>query len=237
MGLTRFLAKIATDYENPQSIGSRFRRRRIRPLLDTIDAVYRQNGRVEIIDLGGTPTYWKLLPDQLFSNKNITVTIVNLPGMNKPVDKGHFRFVDGDACNLDQFADNSFHIVHSNSVIEHVGDWKRMMSFAATVQRLAPNYFVQTPHFWFPVEPHFMCPFFHWLPEPIRVTLVMHFNLGHYERQNTVDQAVRAVQGARLLDRKMFRCLFPDGDTRTERVFLLPKSLIALRIRESACTQ
>jgi hypothetical protein len=129
-------------------------------------------------------------------------------------------------------SDNSFDLVHSNSVVEHVGDWARMKAFAKEVRRLAPRYFVQTPNFWFPIEPHFMCPFFHWLPEPTRVRLLLRAGLGHYRRAGSVDSAVTAVQGARLLNRRMMASLFPDAAIVTERVALLPKSLMAIRAGE-----
>jgi hypothetical protein len=104
-----------------------------------------------------------------------------------------------------------------------------MRAFAREVRRLAPRYFVQTPNFWFPIEPHFMCPFFHWLPVPARVRLLLLTGLGHYRRAETVESALAAVQGIRLLSRRTMSSLFPDAAIVTERVALLPKSLMAIR--------
>ena len=73
--------------------------------------------------MGGTPNYWNILPEGYLAERNITITLVNLPSSVKQHDEGHFRFLERDACKLRELTDQSFDIVHSNSVIEHVGDW------------------------------------------------------------------------------------------------------------------
>lgn len=228
--LTDTLVHVLADYENPRSLGSRLRARRVGPLLDMIAATRSREGRVRIIDVGGTETYWGIVPPGFLERNNVTITVVNLPGTDMPEDHGRFEFVVGDGCSLDAFEDCSFHIAHSNSVIEHVGDWERMVAFSREVARVASAYFVQTPNFWFPVEPHYLTPFFHWLPRPLQVWLVLHFNLGQCYRRRREEDAVLAVEGTRLLDRGMLRALFPDAQIITERFLGLSKSLTAMRM-------
>jgi hypothetical protein len=221
------MAKNLSNYDNKNSLGSRLRAKRLTPLLEMIEGIACDDG-IEIIDVGGTERYWSILPIEYLRAHNVTITIVNLPGTILAKDHDCFKFVCADGCDLSAFGDKSFHIAHSNSVVEHVGDWGRMVKFANEIKRVSVKLFVQTPNYWFPIEPHCMTPMFNWLPKPIRVWLVLRFNLGHWKRASTVDEAVRIVESARLLDRSMFRELFQESQILTERFFLLPKSFIAV---------
>ena len=104
-----------------------------------------------------------------------------------------------------------------------------MKLFAQEGKRVAPVYFVQTPNFWFPLEPHCMAPFFHWLPESLRVSLVIRYNLGHWPRAESIEEAAGIVDGANLLERKRFQALFDDAEIIAERYFGLTKSFVAFR--------
>lgn len=229
MSVSKTLAKWFSNYDSQKSVGSKLRKRRIGPLLEMIEAVFKENGSVNLIDLGGTDKYWGILSRQYLSNHHVNITIVNLPGTAMPEDYGPFSFVEADACNLTGFDDKSFHIAHSNSVVEHVGDWVRMVEFAEELTRVSKQYFVQTPNYWFPMEPHCMTPFFHWLPKPMKLWLVSNFQLGHWRKAASIDEAVRIVESACLLNKKMFQALFEDATVLTERFFGLPKSFIAIK--------
>ncbi len=183
---------------------------------------------MRVIDIGGTRYYWNILPKEFLLGHKVQVLIVNLPGVESGEEDEIFSYREGDGRDLKAFSDNSFDLVHSNSVIEHVGDWGDMQRFAKEVSRLSERYFVQTPSFWFPVEPHCMTPFFHWLPLSLRVRLVMRFELGHWERGSTPEEALEIVQSARLLRKSQMYALFPDAKIYTEWV-LFPKSYIAIR--------
>lgn len=226
------------DYDRPGSVGRRMRARRIGPLVELIERVHAERGRVRMVDIGGTVAYWRILPPELMARCNVHVTIVNLadahPGTRAEAstDEASARFthVIGDGCDLSEWEDDAFDIAHSNSVLEHVGDWDHVARFAGEIRRVARSYYIQTPHFWFPVEPHCMMPLFHWLPRSWRLSMVMRWKMGNWSRQPDVDRAMRTVESARLLDRRMFEGLFADdARIRTERFFGLPKSMIAVR--------
>ena len=208
--------------------GPVMRRRRMSPLIRMIANCHRKNGRADIIDIGGTSRFWKTAIGPVLDEFNAHVRVVNLPGVEKPRSEGRMTFEDSDGCDLSRYDDASFDIAFSNSVIEHVGDWTRMRSFANEVRRVARAYFVQTPNFWFPVEPHCVTPFFHWLPFASRVWLLRNFDLGYWRGRRSVDAAVATAESARLLSAPMMEDLFPEAKIQKERFLFLPKSIIAI---------
>jgi SAM-dependent methyltransferase len=76
-------------------------------------------------------------------------------------------FVRADAAAGLPFADGEFDLVYCSSVIEHV-DPARREAFAAELRRVGRGWFVQTPAYSFPLEPHALLPFAHWLPVAMR---------------------------------------------------------------------
>lgn len=217
------------NYDDPHSLASRFRAARRRKVVELIEATFAAEGRCRILDLGGRPDYWAPFDRAMLERCKVHITTVNPEAVAGGDGDPMFTTLDGDACDLSQWPDGSFDVVHSNSVVEHVGDWPRMEAFARETRRLAPRYYVQTPYFWFPVEPHFSAPFFHWRSEQSRARLLMKRRHGFSERAESLGQAMRDVQHARLLDKAQFRFLFPDADYADEKVAGLTKSLVAVR--------
>ena len=217
---------IANTYGDPRAAAFKYRVKRFETLRPMIDAVIAEKGSCRIADVGGTEYYWDIFGSYVDANP-VEITLINLEA--PAVRSAKFVSAAGDATNLTQFADNAFDLVHSNSVIEHVGNWDRMCKMAHHVRRLAPVYFVQTPNFAFPYEPHFRFPFFHWLPEQVRAELLMRCNLGFGGKRMSYDAAMRGVQSAYLLNARQFRTLFPDAEIVKERAYGLPKSLMAIR--------
>jgi SAM-dependent methyltransferase len=76
-------------------------------------------------------------------------------------------FVRADAAAGLPFTDAEFDLVYCSSVIEHVAREHRQ-AFAAEVRRVGRGWFVQTPAFSFPIEPHSLLPGAHWLPVRLR---------------------------------------------------------------------
>lgn len=62
------------------------------------------------------------------------------------------------------FADGTFHIGFSNAVIEHVGSRDEQRQFVAEMVRTCGRSFICTPNRGFPIDPHTLLPFAHWLP-------------------------------------------------------------------------
>jgi hypothetical protein len=74
-----------------------------------------------------------------------------------------FRRADGREL---PFADDSFDVVHSSAVLEHVGSSENQHRFIAELTRVARRIvFLTTPNRWFPVEFHTVLPLVHWLPK------------------------------------------------------------------------
>jgi len=76
-------------------------------------------------------------------------------------------FVRADAAEGLPFGDGEFDLVYCSSVIEHVPP-ERRAAFAAEVRRVGRGWFVQTPAYSFPIEPHSLLPGAHWLPPRLR---------------------------------------------------------------------
>src|SRR3954463_10963356 len=97
----------------------------------------------------------------LAPNLDITgVDVVERPDYPGP-------FVRADAAEHLPFADDEFDLAYSSSVVEHVAPARRA-TFAAELRRVARGWYVQTPAWSFPIEPHALLPFAHWLPVGVR---------------------------------------------------------------------
>jgi Methyltransferase domain len=63
------------------------------------------------------------------------------------------------------FTDGEFDVAFSNAVVEHVGSRDDQERFARELCRVSKRVFVTTPNRLFPVDPHTLLPFLHWLPD------------------------------------------------------------------------
>ncbi|WP_416357726.1 methyltransferase domain-containing protein [Aureimonas phyllosphaerae] len=214
---------------NPESLEFRFRARRFAQVASLIEAALATRREIEILDLGGTETYWNIGAELLARHAGrITITLVNNEAAPEP-QGAMFRNHFGNACDPTLFNGRQFDLVHSNSVIEHVGDWDAMVAFSRTVHRLGSRHFIQTPNYWFPLEPHFRVVGFQYLPIALRAALTRHFNLGFFPRARSAAEAWSNVRDIRLLDARMMRTLFPGSRIEMERVAGLNKSIMAIR--------
>ena len=188
----------------------------------------RLERNVTILDIGGRPDYWENVGVMGVEE----IVLLNLDELefkeffSNSIDASLFKTRIGDARNLDQYGAKSIDLVHSNSVIEHVGTWGDMMQMARELVRVGRAGWVQTPAWEFPVEPHFHVPFLHWFGRPIacRMLGTSHFP---YYRQADIDGRRRFVEDINLVSWREFEALFPSSDIFVERFMLLRKSYIA----------
>jgi SAM-dependent methyltransferase len=128
-------------------------------------------------------------------------------------------FVQADATEHLPFDDGAFDLAYSNSVIEHLPPqrWER---FAAELRRVSRGWFVQTPAWEFPLEPHALLPCAHWLPMSARRA---YWQLG----------AGSDVASIRLLHRRELEALF--GPAVPEYLGPLVKSWICIQLPRDRC--
>jgi hypothetical protein len=173
----------------------------------------RPPAQARILDLGGTPDLWTRFPN------DFRITMVNLKAPADAVPTKQLEFVEGDATDLGRlFADRTFDVVFSNSVIEHVGGATKRAAFVREVKRHAPAYWVQTPSQYFPIEPHSGVPFFFQLPSTLRDKKIAKW-------AETMPEWTDMIRGTVSVPRREMAALF-DGDPHyIERVFGIAKSV------------
>ncbi|MCX8996228.1 class I SAM-dependent methyltransferase [Rhizobiaceae bacterium BDR2-2] len=178
---------------------------------------------VTVLDLGGQPMIWEPV------DPSLDITILNLPGIAQAAPHSHhtIRYVEGDACNVTGYEDQSFDIVFSNSVIEHVGDERFRAAFAREVQRLGKSYWVQTPCKYFPIEPHNGMPFWWFYPASLRRFIVERW-------RRKLPAWTEMIDGTDIVSRKELERLFPEARVIVERFMGLPKSYIVFDNRAAS---
>jgi hypothetical protein len=206
-----------------ESYANRVRKKRMKSFAAYFPEIV--NSHIRILDLGGTINYWKQIGYE--NNEKIEITLLNL--QEQPSYSSNISSVSGDACDLSRFKDKSYDIVFSNSVIEHVGGFKRQKEMASELIRVGKGYFVQTPNYWFPLEPHFLIIGFQYMPGWLRRLLIMHFNLGWYQKIKEKKTAKEVSDSIHLLSKKKLQILFPGAIIVREPFLLLTKSFIAIK--------
>jgi SAM-dependent methyltransferase len=120
-----------------------------------------------------------------------------------------------DGCAL-PFANQSFDIVYSNAVLEHLPGPEFVARFAGEVQRVGKGWFVSTPNFWYPIDPHYHLPLVQFLSQGVQQRLVKKLGRIPYDHLH--------LQTSGDLSR-----LFPTSKVIGCRVTFYPETLIAYR--------
>ena len=135
--------------------------------------------------------------------------------------------VIGDACRL-PFKDRSCDVIFSNSLIEHLYTIDRQFQFADECRRVGRRYFVQSPNRHFPIEPHLLTPFIHWIPQRFRSRLLRNFTVWGWVARPSPQQCQQFVSEVRMVTGGELRAMFPDARIWRERVVGLTKSVMAV---------
>ena len=202
---------------------NRFRQARGQVLRHQIDRLRQRTGRdLRVLDVGGRPDYWENIG--VGGIEQIVLLNVDAAEVERDARFDIFDNRIGDARDLACFDDNSFDLVHSNSVIEHVGLWDDMCRMAEECRRVGVEGWIQTPAWEFPVEPHYRMPFIHWFAQPARRAAL---RLSPSYGALAVCDRRRHVDRINLLSGDELKALFPNSRIWVERFMLLPKSYVA----------
>lgn len=204
-------------------ITAHFRRRRGELLLKMFPGI----GTARIVDVGGSRHFWDKV-DLPIPWSNLTIYNISLSETSGQGD-GRYGAVpvllyDGSHLPLE---DHSVDLVVSNSVIEHVPPDQRE-AFAYELLRVGRSVYVQTPARSFPIEPHFVMPFIHWLPRRIGYLLVFVSVWRLLARPSRA--TIREYWwGTRLLGRAELERLFPRCEILEEKVMGMTKSYMVIK--------
>ena len=199
-------------------IQRRFRARRMALFAKTVGL----RADMRVLDVGGTIEIWRLAP--------VMPRVVLLNQAFWPHQTGGAEgVVLGDGTSL-PFADQSFDLVFSNSVIEHVGSRDTQASFAAEIARVGKQFWLQTPSRYFPVEQHMWTPLVHWLPRRWQAAILKRFSVWslvtNYEAAQREYYVNHYLDSIRLLSASDLHSLFPGARVVRERFLGWTKSLI-----------
>lgn len=180
---------------------------------------FKVTSQTRVLDVGGTLFNWSLLPiSPLLTICNISIT------KDDP-----FVRVVADGRYL-PFKDKTFDIVYSNSVVEHIAREHDRRLFATEFRRVGQSYYVQTPNRIFPIEPHLLTPFVHYLPKMIQKRLLKNFTIWGLLTRPTLEECKKFLKELKLLNENELQRLFPEAEIWHERFLGLSKSIIAVKI-------
>ncbi len=194
-----------------------------------------------VLDVGGRPAIWNLLKEHygVVPKELVLLNVENDVDRFEAGDGGvcdggtdsvSYKAMVGNGCDI-PFADKSFDLTFSNSVIEHVGDETSTARFAQECDRVGKRVYIQTPNHWFPMEPHFVALFIHWLPRSLyRRLAFLSLNYALFSwRSNSLKRIFyEEFDSVRLLRRSQLKRLFPNKQIDSEQVLGLTKSFVVM---------
>jgi hypothetical protein len=204
-------------------VTAHFRRKRFAKLL-SLEPDFLSK---KVLDVGASIHFWEKVGVDLNVHD---ITLLNIASDSQSCDSSGetlgAKIVLYDGVKI-PFPDAYFDWVICNSVIEHVPTNKRA-NFCSEIRRVGRQFVVQTPAFAFPVEPHFVTLFPHWLPRRLG-RQVARFGLWYLLGERNEARLREYFDEVNLLKRRELQTYFPDAKIETERFIGLPKSYSAIQ--------
>lgn len=202
--------------EKKESLGNKFREKRFSFFLKKMQKLPKP---VSILDLGGKINFWE--NRGLAGNNHFKVTIINIEKEKSLY--SNIKTKIGDATDLNELDDKSFDIVHSNSVIEHLYNFNNQLKMASEILRVGKKYIVQTPNKYFFLEPHYLIPFFQYIPNKLKYLILTKTKLSRLKKWDD-KFAKQYIKEIRLLKLKELKILFPNSKIYFEKFIGMNKS-------------
>ncbi len=202
--------------EKKNSLGNKFREKRFKFFLEKFESLKKP---INLLDIGGKINFWE--NRGLAGNVNYKITVLNIEK-----EKSNYSNINcelSDATNLSQFKNKSFDVVFSNSVIEHLYNLDNQKKMASEIIRVGKKYIIQTPNKYFFIEPHYLLPFFQFLPISIKFFILTQTKLSRLKKWDK-ELARQYINEIRLMTLEEIKKLFPSGKIYYEKFLGMNKS-------------
>ena len=202
--------------ENKGSLGNKFREKRFSFFLKKFNKMQKP---ISILDVGGKINFWE--NRGLAGNNDYKITVLNIE--KEKSNYSNINCLIGDATNLNQYKNKSFDIVHSNSVIEHLYNFNNQKKMASEIIRVGKKFIIQTPNKYFFIEPHYLLPFFQFLPKSMKFFILTKTKMSRLKRWDK-EFAKQYIKEIRLMNLKELKTLFPNCNVYYEKFLGMNKS-------------
>jgi ubiquinone/menaquinone biosynthesis C-methylase UbiE len=216
--MENFIAWAFGTSSKTNSLGNQFRQKRMIFFKNQLDRIPKP---IKILDIGGYEEFW--INAGLTDRSDIHITILNLES-SKTKHKNLIS-VKGNATNLSAYSDNSFDIAFSNSVIEHLYNSDQQLKMAYEIMRVGKYHYVQTPNKYFIIEPHYLLPYFQFIPKSIRFYILTKTKFSRFKKWSS-NEAQQYLDEILLLSEKDMKELFPSSKLTKEKFMGMTKSFV-----------
>lgn len=217
-----FITNLFSPSDNPHSLGAKFRNQRQKYFEDLFFQNFSKYEPIRILDVGGASYFWD--SSSLLTLPNVEIVLLNLH--QEKTSHPRIKSVVGDGTTMPEFKENSFDLVFSNSVIEHLYTWENQQKMAKEIMRVGKKHFIQTPNLYFPIEAHYGLPFAQYLPHKLLYFFLIKTKVSRLQKWDPV-YAQQYLNEIRLLDQKEMKLLFPGSQLYQEKFLGMVKSISA----------